>query len=57
MLQKILHTIEAFTAFAVAMAMVVACMPLWPVFALATLLWLTDRKSSPLFPSYTTTPR
>lgn len=51
MLQKFLQDIEAGIAFLVAIAAVIACMPLWPVFALATLLWLTDRKSSPLFNS------
>ncbi|WKZ29017.1 MAG: hypothetical protein QY323_05850 [Patescibacteria group bacterium] len=49
MLLEIIQTLEAIGTFLFAIAVTIACMPLWPIFGLATALWLTDRKSSPLF--------
>jgi hypothetical protein len=49
MLQEIARTLEAIGTFLVAIGITIIFMPLWPIFGLATVLWLGDRESSPLF--------
>ncbi len=51
MLQEIMQMFDVIGAFLIAIGMIIISMPLWPLFGLATVLWLVDPKTSPILVS------